>query len=264
MNTLYISLLAALGACVLGFFMAYINHRNDYAQTDTGAGPFAFSDLISGMASAFLGLWFSAYIGIYAGLGVPTLTAKLVGLIAAVASTILGALQARIHGRVRRAAANSFKAPGASDAGAFAARPCLPEETAAEAVDVGDENDVTSGSTAPQSMFTRARFYYSLGKSGPLQQKGVRASVLIASGGYFRTIQSAVALAEHLRKQLVDAGINFIDSGSDSAEIEFGDTDYDKYMMRVLLHIEIEQLSPDEARVALEKAGFCENLPSRF
>jgi|GEM_PF-1306435 len=273
MNTLYLCLLAAFGAGVLGFIMAYINHHKDYANTDNGASPFSDDDFISCAASAFFGLWFSGYIGLNAGFGEFTITVKLVGLVAAVAATVFGVVLSRKHGRAKRAAANWFKAIDATAADSSSAEPkgmtidvpclselpCLPEVTTAAAVDAINEVNVAPSSTVPDSMFPRARFYYSLAKSSPEGQKGAKATVLIASGAYLRNIQSAIALAEHLRKQLVDAGIKFIDSGNDGAEIAFGETEFDKYMMRVLLHIEIEHLCPAEARVALENAGFCED-----
>ncbi len=267
MNTLYLCLLAAFGAGVLGFVMAYINHRKDYANTDNGASPVSDDDFITCAASAFLGLWFSGYIGLYAGFFELTITVKLVGLIAAVVATVFGVVLSRKHGRAKRAAANWFKAIDAVAAGPSSDEPkgmtidvpCLPEVTTAAEVDAINEVNVAPSSTVPDSMFPRARFYYRLAKSSPEGQKGAKATVLIASGAYLRSIQSAVALADLLRKQLADAGIKFIDSGNDGAEIEFGDSEYDKYMMSVLLHIEIEQLSPKEARVALENAGFCED-----
>ncbi|MBP6747106.1 hypothetical protein KA344_17885 [bacterium] len=266
MNTLYLCLLAAFGAGVLGFIMAYINHRKDYANTDNGASPFSDDDFISCAASAFFGLWFSGYIGLNAGFGEFTITVKYVGLIAAVAATVFGVVLSRKHGRAKRAAANWFKAIDAAAGpssdepkGVTIDVPCLPEVTTAAEVDAINEVNVAPSSTMPDSMFPRARFYYRLAKSSPEGQKGAKATVLIASGAYLRSIQSAVALADLLRKQLADAGIKFIDSGNDGAEIEFGDSEYDKYMMRVLLHIEIEHLCPAEARVALENAGFCED-----
>jgi len=266
MNTLYLCLLAAFGAGVLGFIMAYINHRKDYANTDNGASPFSDDDFISCAASAFFGLWFSGYIGLNAGFGEFTITVKYVGLIAAVAATVFGVVLSRKHGRAKRAAANWFKAiDAAADSSSAEPKgmtidvPCLPEVTTAAEVDAINEVNVAPSSTVPDSMFPRARFYYRLAKSSPEGQKGAKATVLIASGAYLRSIQSAVALADLLRKQLADAGIKFIDSGNDGAEIEFGDSEYDKYMMRVLLYIEIEHLCPAEARVALENAGFCED-----
>lgn len=54
MNTLYLCLLAAFGAGVLGFIMAYINHRKDYANTDNGASPFSMMILFLARLVHFL------------------------------------------------------------------------------------------------------------------------------------------------------------------------------------------------------------------
>lgn len=123
MNTLFLCLLAAVAAGVVGFSMAYFDHRKDYANTDTGAAPFDFIDVTSFCASAVVGLEFSAYVGIELGFGWPTISTKFVAVIVAVIATVFGVLQARKHGRAKRAAAKWFKALDAADAGSTSENP---------------------------------------------------------------------------------------------------------------------------------------------
>jgi hypothetical protein len=105
---------------------------------------------------------------------------------------------------------------------------------------------------------SNARFFYSVPSS---TQSGSSGYVMVSPGHYGSSIAGAIKLAEALRIKLRSAGIKFTDKGSEAAQIEFGNTDWDKGVMRVKLSISLE-MTLEEATDALSKAGFCPGLPT--
>lgn len=64
-----------------------------------------------------------------------------------------------------------------------------------------------------------------------------------ATRQYCKSIGSAVAAANLLRQQLIDAGIEFIDPGNDEAGISYGESIRDKNAMRVNMLIDIPDMT---------------------
>ena len=104
------------------------------------------------------------------------------------------------------------------------------------------------------------RFFHSVAQA---HDAGSSATVLLSGGHNGKRIEHAIALAEALRTKVRESGIVFADGGNQAAEIEFGNTDWDKGVMRVSLRINLLS-SPDEVNAALEKVGFIQGLPARF
>jgi hypothetical protein len=105
-----------------------------------------------------------------------------------------------------------------------------------------------------------SRFFFS---TPAALASGSTAYVLVSPGHYGRNIGVAVELTESLRTKLSQSGINFTDPGNEEAEIEIGNTIWDKRVMRVKVKINME-LPPDQAKQALTGAGFCPGLPTCF
>ncbi|MBL0186293.1 MAG: hypothetical protein IPP97_11205 [Candidatus Obscuribacter sp.] len=113
-------------------------------------------------------------------------------------------------------------------------------------------------------LFLMAEYYYAISKSSRAGQKGVKISVEIATRQYCKSIGSAVAAANLLRQQLIDAGIEFIDPGNDEAGISYGESIRDKNAMRVNMLIDIPDMTPEQVRKALEESVFYDNQDGRF
>jgi len=92
---------------------------------------------------------------------------------------------------------------------------------------------------------------------------GSAAYVLVSPGHYGTRILDAHNGAEELRSKLRLAGIQFCDKGNAHVEMEFGNTNWDKRVMRVKMAISMT-LSAFEAKKALKAAGFGEGLPDSF
>jgi hypothetical protein len=89
---------------------------------------------------------------------------------------------------------------------------------------------------------------------------GSAAYVLISPGHYGKRPRDVAAMADLLRDKLHAAEIAF---SSEEPEIEFGDTEWDKRMMRTKQRIEMD-MDPEAAAEALKRAGFMPGLPRRF
>jgi hypothetical protein len=90
---------------------------------------------------------------------------------------------------------------------------------------------------------------------------GSFANVLISPGNYGKSINAAQASLEALRTKLRQAGIEFDEDGD--AQIEIGNTDWDKHVMRVKLLIN-SRLSAEELDKTLASEGFISGLPKCF
>ncbi len=105
-----------------------------------------------------------------------------------------------------------------------------------------------------------ARYFFSApGKT----ETGSVLHVLISTGHYGRTIACAQEAEEALRQRLGQADIEFTTYHDNAGEIEIGNTNWDKGVMRVRMMIAIDH-EPTEVDRILKQAGFHQGLPACF
>jgi hypothetical protein len=102
------------------------------------------------------------------------------------------------------------------------------------------------------------------GWAGNAMGEGSKANVWVRhhSQGN-RSVADALELAEEARAKLRSAGIEFTDRGNGSIGIEFSEAKWEFGLLQVNLQIQMK-LPPDEARRALEEAGFASELKPLF
>ena len=111
--------------------------------------------------------------------------------------------------------------------------------------------------------FENARHFFSKPYSATADRSSCTAFVLMSPGSYGRTIKIALEAAAALRAKLDQSGIKYTALDDQACEMEIGNTNWDKSVMRVRMSIRMP-LSADEAKQALAAAGFIEGLPNCF